>query len=520
MNAYDEPEPEDVEPRTFDLCGKCAELVTMGLQKAPENVLHVEKHYRPMMVDTETISVWLDKLGGGRISRWQRRWFMFTEKSIDWYESQPAVDQREKVKGSLMINVEGKFTIKRIVENPTPEEFPDIGKSGAGAYYFLLFVENAKRDKICYRAATEQDRKTVCQFLNKLKSRSEARGGNTRDPVFWKQWANSLLVSTSNMAELRVQKEEELKDINSDIKSMTSQIDGLHAGRDATRGQLEYQRGLVDRLEKELLAATRRNAELDRNAKEVRASVEQRRVELSHSLEKSQETSHRAKILEQEALSEKKRAIIALHEIRDENDRIQQRIDELFSKWRRVEEHHVEAAFRPSTLSPADIAARASRDYDVRAGISTSSGSGSGNVTNRSIGPMQPLTAETFGGSRTPNGKKDQASSPTCLSNYVPELSPGALATAEGGSSSRIQGSSLTSPNARLQEAVRGVLFPSHNNDDANRAGSKNVAKTVNVKEAAKQSGNRITFGISAALGYTPGSADALSSTRGSRRQV
>ena len=128
------------------------------------------------------------------------------------------------------------------------------------------------------KAATENDRKTVCAFLNKLKGRAEQSGGNTRDPVTWKQWADSLLVSTSNMAELRVAKEEEYEDLEKEIAGIKSEIDGLNAGRDQTKANLAYQRGLVDRLEKELLMATRKNAELDRATKEVRVVTDKNGV--------------------------------------------------------------------------------------------------------------------------------------------------------------------------------------------------------------------------------------------------
>jgi hypothetical protein len=89
-------------------------------------------------------------------------------------------------------------------------------------------------------------------------------------------------------------------------------------------------------------------------------------------------------------------------------------------------------------------------------------------------------------------------------------------------SSSRIQGSTLSSPNARLHEAVKDVLGVGGNSASKNQNNNNNnensASRNVNVKEAAGQSGSRITFGISAALGYTPGSSEALSPSRSRRR--
>lgn len=524
ISAHEEPDVDEPEPRTIDLCPPCAKIVGSQLQLnnsalVASNVVHVDKHYRPMMVDQEKVEMWLEKLSTGTFARFQRRWFVITEKSMDYHETQPTVDQRSEKSRGHVLDENGKCMIKQVVEKPKRGEFPSVEDSGAGKYFFVVELHNKPKPQVLY-AYTEEERAHACAFLSKIKRRAEQQGGSKRDPVLWKQWANSLLVSSSNLAETREQKAEEARALELECKELQRQIDGLSAGRGDTKAQLLYNRGLVERLEREAVTAHRKNADLDRTAREIREAVEVRRTELEHTLGKSEDMSHRARIIEQESLNEKKRAIVQLAEIRDENSRLAVKIDELFSKWRRVEEHHVEQAFRPSTLSPADIAARAARDYERRSGI-VAGGNGTPGRGGGAVGPMAPLTAETFtprksaagsaGAGSSTSGAATSTSAAAGGGGSVLPMSPDAISQQQSGSTPlRIKGSTLSSPNARLQTAVKETLR------GGSSAAMDPALQGQTLKDVAKT--GRITFGLSAALGFVPGSPEALSSSRRSRR--
>lgn len=329
-------------PPYEELCETCAAAL------APSDSLKVvvDRHHRPTTNSQEIVEGWVEKLGGSTFPRWQKRYITITEKSIDWFTDKPELGQKKKISGHRLFVRDGKVLLSSINEQPGHPKCKEEGF----AYFSLTFSDGQLGDKEMYfRTGTTKERSVFVNFLRLCDSRSKTRSEN-RNPVFWKKWVDAFLCNAADLGHLHTSNVEACHKYEAEIAELQAKLVDIRAQRPTHESVLAERATEVasllneitfqeNRVKKAKLAIAKAAGAVDREEALLRAKEQQLGDEIK-----------KFRMLEQHTQEQKAKLIDRKAELEDVIRKTKQRHDEIFSKWRKMEERPPSPMLRASTV--------------------------------------------------------------------------------------------------------------------------------------------------------------------------
>jgi hypothetical protein len=335
IDPQTEPTIDDREPNTIALCDGCSQLVAhTDCLKA-----NVDRHYKPMLLETTVQEGWVEKLGGGRIQRWQKRWLCVSEQSMDWYEEKPKDGVKPKIRGSRPLQQNDEFSITSIVTNVDPKQYPKANDNKF--HYFVIVFKNPEQVTL-YRVPTPQEKSRFVGFFTRLAKRWAQSGAASRDPVFWKQWADLILTATSDIGDVCLHREDAFDEEERESAVLRETMQRLHDGRPTLHELVQKRLDRVEELKAKLRALDDVRLRHRKVAEAAEAKVAAEEVRLNELTQECSEEVRHHKFLEQRAEEQR---LLAATEIAALDSEIELGIAakrRAFGMWRRLEEHHAD----------------------------------------------------------------------------------------------------------------------------------------------------------------------------------
>ena len=330
-----EPHENDPMPNMHQLCEDCSDIV----QNNDTLHINVDKHYKPMLMKTDVVEGKVEKVGGSRFPRWQNRYLMISEKSLDWYEGEPKPGTKAKTRGSRMIYDGVRLMIKEVIENPDPAKYPKCKE--AKFFHFGVTFEGDPPVTMLFRVTTLQDRNKYTGFLNSIVKRAQNKGAS-RDPVHWKKWANAFLINMADLGELSYQNDIEEEELMEEIKNIEREIDEVKAQKPPLAEKIAESRNVVKSSLDELSSLKDDLAAFETRAKEAEAKVAVAMEEFRAAESDIAEEMKTTMMLEGRALKKRDEVYLELKKLEAELEDLKQYQTTLFSRWRKGEENHGE----------------------------------------------------------------------------------------------------------------------------------------------------------------------------------
>jgi len=292
-----------------------------------------------MLLETTTVEGWVEKLAGTRIQRWQKRWLVVGEQSVDWYEERPKPGAKPKIRGTRAIQQNDELSVVSVITTFDPRQFPKT--TDPKFHYFAVNYRNPEQQTL-YRVATADDKQRFVGFFSRLLKRWEQHGGASRDPVFWKQWADSVLTSTHDVAD-EARTREDLFD--EEERESAALRHAIQKTRDERPPLLSRNATLLDRvaaLKAELRSLDELKLRHQKTAEAAEAKVQAEESRLTDLVQECSEEVRHHKFLEQRAEQQRAEAAQDIQNLEREIEAAVASKQQAFAKWRRLEEHHVD----------------------------------------------------------------------------------------------------------------------------------------------------------------------------------
>lgn len=331
-----EPNIDDRAPNVVNLCASCSHTVS----NAHSMPADVDRHYKPMLLETNVASGWVEKLGGTRIQRWQRRWLEVSEKSVDWFEQKPVPGEKPKIRGSRPVTLDNDFNITDIVVTVDPAKFPKA--TDPKFFYFAVSFKEPAQTTL-YRVPSSQEKNMFVKFLQRLARRWQQKGA-TRDPVFWKQWVDHVLVTSSDVGETCAAASRNATEYNEEADRLEHAIEQTIAARPALQEKVQARLDVVNALKEQLRALDDRVVAHRKKAETAEAKVAVELEKLHELKQECNEEVRHHKFLEQRAVQQREEARTAVEHLDTEIEAAAEAKRSAFAKWRQFEEHHTDRA--------------------------------------------------------------------------------------------------------------------------------------------------------------------------------
>ncbi|CUG86921.1 Hypothetical protein, putative [Bodo saltans] len=345
----------DRTPPMQELCEQCATCVA----GADPLRVAVDRHYRPTSSTEEVIEGWVDKLGGTTFPRWQKRYLVITEKSLDWYATKPNPGEKKKITGHRLFVRDGKVLLAGVQEKP---DHPKC-KEEPYFYFSVGFKDGEQGDRDMYfRVDQAKERSLYINFLRLCESRLKSRGVN-RNPVYWKRWVDAFLSNAADLGALHASNLDAGSQYESEIAELQSKLSSIRAERPAADALLAERSGTVQQLLREIATYEDRIHMSNETVVNALNGVAAQETLLRAKEAELGDELNKFRMLEEHTTATRgalqERCVVLGEEIRRIRDRHQQ----VFSKWRKLEE-------RPS--SPMHAAAQVLSSSSASAALSAS----------------------------------------------------------------------------------------------------------------------------------------------------
>ena len=330
-----EPTVDDEVPTTIALCDACTAVV----EAAESLAAPVDRHYKPMLLETTVAEGWVEKLGGTRIQRWQKRYLCVSEQSVDWYEEKPSPGAKPKIRGTRAVQQNDEFCIVQILETFDPKQYPKTTDSGW--YYFGVLWRSPDQTTL-YRVRLPEERTHFVGFFKRMVKRWEQHGGASRDPVHWKQWADRLLVTMHDSADECRVREDAFDAEERESGALREAIRKTREARPALQAANAERLARVEDLKAQLRALDEVRLRHRKAAEAAEAKVAEEEAKLHDLVEECSEEARHHKFLEQRAEEQRREATTDIATLEDEIDVAAAAKRRAFAQWRRLEEHHTD----------------------------------------------------------------------------------------------------------------------------------------------------------------------------------
>ena len=343
IDPLTEPSVDDAAPKTIALCDACTTII----DNAESVTAGVDRHYKPMTLETTVVDGWVEKLGGGRITRWQRRWLAISEQSVDWYDDQPKPGAKPKIRGTRTLQQNDDFCVTGVQTTFDPRQFPKT--TDPKFHYFAITYKNPVQQTL-YRTASAEDKNRFVAFISRLIKRWEQHGGASRDPVFWKQWADSVLTATCDVEDECREREDAFDDEEREAMGLREAIQRVKNERppllDANSARLRR----VETLKAQLRELDEVRARHRKSAEHAESKVALEEVRLNDLVQECSEEARHNKFLEQRAEEQRREVAADIRELDDEIQHASEAKRRAFAQWRKLEEHHSDRALPKKAL--------------------------------------------------------------------------------------------------------------------------------------------------------------------------
>lgn len=332
----------DRAPPTQELCEQCAQCVAGA---DPLKVV-VDRHYRPTLSSQEVVEGWVEKLGGGTFSRWQKRYITITEKSMDWFVNKPEPGEKKKITGHRLFVRDGDVLLSNISDQP---DHPKCKEEGFFAFS-VRFKDGVQGDKDMYfRVESAKERSIYVNFLRLCDSRARSRSTN-RNPVFWKRWVDAFLCNASDLGALQSSTLDACAKFESEIATLETKLTGIRAARPAAEQQLTARAVEVQDLLKAMAEREQRIAQANHTIASAEAHVKNEEELLRAKEQELGDEIKKFRMLEQHTAEQKQALQRRKCELQESIASLRSRHDDVFARWRKIEERPASPNLTASAL--------------------------------------------------------------------------------------------------------------------------------------------------------------------------
>ena len=347
FNQKVEPVVADAHPHVTGLCGTCSDL----MQNIEKLSVPVERHIKPMILDNESVSGFLEKMSNGTIKRWQQRWFMATEKALEYYPGKPSNTEQRKVREVryLLKGTEPQLThiidSQDLKDDPKlQEEYPKC-KDCIDRCFVLKFIPNPDKPKQnpnpLFRADSEAEKKKFVNFFKQLLKRFATKGEGQRDPVFWKRWDDALLVNAANVVNVSYDTQARIDNLNETNANLAAQLHEIQTIRNPELANvLEAERVSVIALEQQLAQLNDQIVATEHQPDAIEKALEEKRADVTKVVNDVEEEWQHMLFMEERALRQREEALDKIDALQAAIDEAIRKKRELFTSWKKLEEHH------------------------------------------------------------------------------------------------------------------------------------------------------------------------------------
>ena len=320
----------DRNPPMQQLCPQCSQL----LGEAKSLRVPVDRHYKPMSLNYEISEGWVEKLSLGRFSRWQKRYLMVSERSIDWFQSQPAPGDKAKIRGMRHTMRDGVVNISDIIDNPDPAAYPKCKDTN---YFHFGVVFKHPSTTMFFRVPSLQQRDKYVTFLKQMVTRLSNTGAQ-KDPVYWKRWSDALLTNMADLGEVASANKSETTDLEQELAEVRLRRQEIREEMPGLQQVLEQQRSSAQALKKELANIEEAKAEMDRDVKAAEDRIELESIALGIAEIETGDEMRKAEVLRAYVQSQEGDARRRIEELTASIEELQEKHALIFGKWRKLEE--------------------------------------------------------------------------------------------------------------------------------------------------------------------------------------
>ncbi|RNF09315.1 hypothetical protein TraAM80_02262 [Trypanosoma rangeli] len=331
-NPHTPVRERDAHPNARPLCETCAALVSHGeaLRVA------VDVHYKPMLMRQDYLEMFVEKLGGGHLRRWQSRFIQMSEKSIDWFAEKPKPGVKSRIHGHRYIVRDGECQVEALINCPDPEKYSHCKDTHFNC--FAVAFRNPSKTYF-FRVKTEEQRELAVEFLEKCIKRVRDRAP-VHNPVTWKQRVDRFLCNAAQLGELYSTQRMAIEALQMQVRFLEEELAEALEQKPKLLAAVETQTGYVQALCGELAGY---EANLKQARQWVRAA-EARVAEEERLLQEEQivmgEDIHKVAIIKRYAQQQREATEKNMAELRVRAAALQEEENTVFRKWRKLEERH------------------------------------------------------------------------------------------------------------------------------------------------------------------------------------
>ena len=324
----------DAHPHTQNLCPECSNILT----KTDSIHLDVDRHFKPMAVRTEVCTGWVEKLSLNMIARWQKRYLIISEKSLDWFTEEPTAGLKTKIRGTRKVVTDAACNIGEIIDVPDPAQYPKC-KDVNYFHFGVTFLDPPQT--VFFRVNSIQDRNRYILFLKSTKERAMSTNkGSRRNPVYWKKWADAFLTNLTDLGEATVANDAEADVLSRRWQELRDKKAELVEERPGLEAVINEKREVVRRLATEIERVKVAKQSLQRDAEEAEEQIEVEKISLVELEAGMSDELRSAEMLRRHARSQRDDSDLKIQTLLEEIELLKERHLQTFRRWRKHEEQN------------------------------------------------------------------------------------------------------------------------------------------------------------------------------------